>query len=169
VQQIALTEPPLVNKIILTGTGPKGSEGLPNLSDILASASNLNTEERFLYFALTASAKSRNAGKLSYEGAQKRTVNRDAPVSNESGAAQLTAVLAWAQPYSDALKELKNIAQPTLIVAGQEDLPIPVINSINMSQHIPDACLVLYSDAGHAAMFQYPEQFVQEASNFLDN
>lgn len=166
-QQIALTEPSLVNKIILTGTGPKGSEGLSNLPDILASAANLSPLDAFLYFGFTTSAESRNAGKLSYERRLKRTVNRDAPVNDESGAAQLAAVLAWAQPYPDALKELEAVKQPVLHIQGQNDRPVPVVNAINMSQHIPNDKLVIYPDAGHAAFFQYPEQFVKEVGDFL--
>ncbi|PSL24018.1 alpha/beta fold hydrolase [Chitinophaga ginsengisoli] len=166
-QQVALTEPGLLNKIVLTGTGPKGSEGLSNLPNILASAANLSPLDAFLYFGFTASAESKSAGKLSYERRLKRTVNRDAPVSDESGAAQLTAVLAWAQPYPDALKELEAITQPVLHIQGQKDMPVPAVNAINMSQHIPNDRLVLYPDAGHAAFFQYPDQFVQEVSEFL--
>lgn len=167
-QQIVLTEPSLVNKIILTGTGPKGSEGLADLPKLLAATAGLSPEDQFLRFGFTESAESRNAGKLSYERAKKRTVNRDAPVSSESGAAQLTAVLAWAQPYPDALKELKTITQPALIIQGQKDVPVPVINAVNMSESIPNSRLVVLPDAGHAALFQYVDQFVQEAGAFLD-
>ena len=166
-QQIALTEPTLVNKIILTGTGPKGSEGLSNLPNLLSSAAGLSPEESFLLFGFTSSAESRNAGKLSYARVQKRTVNRDAPLSNESFGAQLTAVLAWAQPYPNALKELETITQPVLHIQGQKDVPVPVINAVNMSQHIPNDRLSVYPDAGHAAFTQYPEQFVQQANDFL--
>src|SRR5882672_10071728 len=47
-QQIALTNPDLVNKIILTGTGPKGAEGLSNLPNILATTTGLTPEQVFL-------------------------------------------------------------------------------------------------------------------------
>ncbi|PSL34436.1 alpha/beta fold hydrolase [Chitinophaga ginsengisoli] len=166
-QQIALTEPALVNKIILTGTGPKGSEGLSNLPNLLSAAAGLSPKESFLLFGFTSSAESRSAGEQSYARVQKRTVNRDAPVSNESFGAQLTAVLAWAQPYPNALKELETITQPVLHIQGQKDVPVPVINAVNMSQHIPNARLSVYPDAGHAAFTQYPEQFVEQANDFL--
>ncbi|MCF6407740.1 alpha/beta hydrolase [Chitinophaga filiformis] len=166
-QQIALTEPALLNKIVLTGTGPKGSEGLSNLPNIVAATANLSPLDAFLYFGFTASAESRAAGKLSFERRLKRTVNRDSVLSAASNAAQFTAVLAWAQPYPNALKELEAITQPVLHIQGQKDLPVPAVNAVNMSQHIPNDRLVLYPDAGHAAFFQYPEQFVQEVSEFL--
>lgn len=167
-QQIVLTEPALVNKIILTGVGPKGSEGLSNLPDILAATAGLSPLESFLYFGFTESAASKDAGKLSFERRLKRTANRDATVSNESSIAQLTAVLAWAQPYPNALKELEAVTQPTLLLQGEKDRPVPVTNAINMSQHIPNARLVVYPDAAHAALFQLPEEFTKQVADFID-
>jgi len=166
-QQIVLTEPALVNKVILTGTGPKGAEGLSNLPNLLAATAGLNQEEFLLKFAFTSSPESITAGKASYQRIQKRAVNRDAPVSQESVGAELKAVLGWAQPYPDALNELKNITQAVLIAQGQNDAPVPVVNAINMSHSIPNAQLIIYPDAGHAAVFQYPNEFVKAALNFL--
>ena len=42
-EQIAITNPTLINKIILTGTGPKGAEGLSNTSQHIGNDSELNT------------------------------------------------------------------------------------------------------------------------------
>jgi pimeloyl-ACP methyl ester carboxylesterase len=167
-QQIVLTEPALINKIILTGVGPKGSEGLSNLPDILAATAGLSPLDAFLYFGFTESAASKDSGKLSFERRLKRTVNRDSTLSDESSLAQFTAVLAWAQPYPNALKELEAVTQPTLILQGEKDRPVPVVNAINISQHIPNARLVVYPDAAHAALFQLPEEFAKQAADFLD-
>lgn len=168
-QQIALTNPELVNKMILTGTGPKGAEGLANLPNILASATGLSPEEVFLVSFFAPSAESQNAGKLSYERIHKRTVDRDAPVSQESATAGLTAVLGWAQPTPGALNELKKIKSPVLIAQGEKDLLVPVINATNMSNSIPGARLIVYPDAGHGAIYQYHDTFVASAVNFLKN
>ncbi len=167
-QQIVLTEPALVNKIILTGVGPKGSEGLSNLPNLLAASAGLSPEESFLKFAFAPSTASQNAGKQSWERTQKRTIDRDAPLSAESGGAELTAVLGWAQPYPNALNELQTVTQPVLIAQGEDDLPVPVINAIKMSESFPHATLIVYPDAGHAAIFQNPEKFVPAAIQFLN-
>lgn len=166
-QQIALTNPALVNKIILTGTGPKGAEGLSNLPNILATAAGLSPEEVFLKSFFTSSDASQNTGKLSYERIQKRSVDRDAPVSPESATAGLKAVLGWAQPYPAALKELENISKPVLIAQGENDLLVPVVNATNMANSIPDAQIVVYHDGGHGAIYQYHEEFIQTALDFL--
>jgi pimeloyl-ACP methyl ester carboxylesterase len=166
-QQIALTNPDLVNKIILTGTGPKGAEGLSNLPKILATTVGLTPEQVFLASFFAQSDSSQNAGKLSYERIQKRTVNRDAPVSPESATAGLKAVLGFAQPYRDALIELKKITRPVLIAQGENDFLVPVVNAINMSNNIPGAQLIVYHDAGHGAIYQYHDEFIRAAFDFL--
>jgi pimeloyl-ACP methyl ester carboxylesterase len=44
----------------------------------------------------------------------------------------------------------------------------PTINSWILAQNIPNAQLIVYPDAGHAAHFQYPELFLQHSRLFLD-
>jgi pimeloyl-ACP methyl ester carboxylesterase len=166
-QQIALTEPGLVNKMVLTGTGPKGATGLSNLTNLLAAGANLTAEENFLFFGFTTSASSLAAGKASWERIHQRTVNRDAAVSQASAGAQVAAVLKWAQPYDAAAAELKTITQPVLIVQGEKDVPVPVVNAQFMAANIPDAKLIVYPDAAHASLFQNPDDFVKSVTAFL--
>ena len=45
---------------------------------------------------------------------------------------------------------------------------VPTINSWIMSQHIPNAQLIVYPDAGHGAHFQYPELFLKHSKLFLE-
>jgi pimeloyl-ACP methyl ester carboxylesterase len=75
--------------------------------------------------------------------------------------------LTWAQPYPDAFKELASINKPVLIAQGESDLLVPVVNAINMSKNIPGAQLIVYPDAGHGALYQYHDEFVKAASDFL--
>jgi pimeloyl-ACP methyl ester carboxylesterase len=166
-EQIALTEPGLVNKIILTGTGPKGAEGLSNLPNLLASTQGLSQKESFLVSHFTSSPASQAAGNLSFERIVKRTVNRDVPVSNASAYLGLKAVLGWAQPNAEALNELKNIKKPVLVVQGENDLLVHVANAINVSNSIPGAQLIVYPDAGHGALYQFHDEFVAAALAFF--
>jgi pimeloyl-ACP methyl ester carboxylesterase len=57
---------------------------------------------------------------------------------------------------------------PTLVVNGNDDIMVPTINSFTLSQHIPNAQLIVYPDSGHGALFQYPELFVAHTKLFLD-
>lgn len=166
-QQIALTEPELINKMILTGTGPKGAVGLSNLTNLLAAGAGLTPEQNFLFFGFTKSDASIKAGTASWNRVHERTTDRDPAVSQESAGAAVQAVLGWAQPNAAALDELKQVTIPVLIAQGKEDLPVPVENAINMSQHLPNARLVVYPDAAHAALFQNADAFVKEVVGFL--
>jgi pimeloyl-ACP methyl ester carboxylesterase len=40
-------------------------------------------------------------------------------------------------------------------------------NSYVISQRVPSAQLILYPDAGHGFLFQYPEQFGKHVLEFL--
>lgn len=168
-QQIVLTEPGLVNKLMLTGTGPKGSLGLSDLPKVLASTSGLSPEEGFLKIGFTSSASSIAAGKASYLRTQQRQLNRDGVLSAESSLAEVTAVLGWAQPYPEALNELTKVTQPVYIAQGENDIPVPVVNAVNMSKSFPNARLDIYPDAGHAGFFQNHLKFVTAVNAFLKN
>ncbi len=67
----------------------------------------------------------------------------------------------------DPFAHLRDIQQPTFILNGVNDVMIPTINSFYMARNIPNAQLFIYPDAGHAAQFQYPQRFLQHATQFL--
>jgi pimeloyl-ACP methyl ester carboxylesterase len=62
---------------------------------------------------------------------------------------------------------LRNIAQPTLVVNGDNDVIVYTINSYILQQNLPNAQLILYPDANHGSQYQYPERFVRHVSMFL--
>ncbi|AZA83152.1 alpha/beta hydrolase [Chryseobacterium lactis] len=166
-QRLVLTNPSLINKVILTGTGPQGAIGLSNLPNIIAGTAGLSPEASFLKFGFTESATSIAAGKASFARIQLRTHERDLPLSDASSNSQFTAVLSWAQPNTNALTELKNIKNPVLIVHGENDLPVSVQNAKNTAQNIEHAELVILPDSGHASFFQNHGAFVSKAIEFL--
>jgi len=134
----------------------------------LASAAGLTPKQVFLVSFFASSTTSQQAGELSYARIGKRTVDRDAPVSQESAGAGLKAVLGWAQPYPGALNELKTISKPVLIAQGENDLLVPVVNATNMANNIPGAQLIVYHDAAHGAIYQYHDEFVKATFDFLN-
>jgi len=168
-QQIVETEPQLVNKLILVGTGPQGSEGLSEVGKKLSSAGQLSPEQLFLTGLFAPSEHSQQLGKASFARIQAKKEGRDLPISPESFVAELTAVLGWAQPDAAGFERAKAVTNPVLIVGGQYDFFISVANPLKLYQAMPNSRLVLLPDAGHASFFQYPELFVQEAGYFLKN
>ncbi|WP_353145371.1 alpha/beta hydrolase [Chryseobacterium sp.] len=166
-QRIVITEPSLIDKVILTGTGPQGAIGLSNLPSIIAGTAGLSPEESFLKFGFTTSAQSIAAGKAAYTRIQLRTKDRDLALSDAASNAQFTAVLSWAQPDANALTALKNIKNPVLIVHGENDLPVSVQNANNMAQNLEHAELLIFPDSGHASFFQNHQAFIEKALEFL--
>jgi pimeloyl-ACP methyl ester carboxylesterase len=65
------------------------------------------------------------------------------------------------------LSRLAAITQPTLVANGSNDILVPTVNSYLLAGHIPNAQLTIYPDAGHGFLFQYPQEFAAEVSNFL--
>ena len=78
------------------------------------------------------------------------------------------AVQSWREQHGPPCAELEQIKQPTLVVNGRHDIMVPTINSYILSQHIPNAELILYPDSGHGSLFQYPQLFVSHVARFLD-
>jgi pimeloyl-ACP methyl ester carboxylesterase len=64
---------------------------------------------------------------------------------------------------------LSGIQQPALVVNGEDDRMVPSSNSVDLARRLPNAQLRLYPDAGHGGIFQYHEEFVKEALEFLES
>jgi len=63
--------------------------------------------------------------------------------------------------------DLSRIHHPVLVANGDHDKMVPSSNSVDLARRLPNAELVLYEDAGHGGVFQYHEEFVQKALDFL--
>jgi pimeloyl-ACP methyl ester carboxylesterase len=83
--------------------------------------------------------------------------------------AQIAAFRAWEQFAGERFANLNKITQPCLVLNGVFDNMIPVRNSYMLSEHLPNAMLITYPDAGHGSLFQFHESFVRQASLFLNS
>jgi pimeloyl-ACP methyl ester carboxylesterase len=50
---------------------------------------------------------------------------------------------------------------------GDNDRMLPTPNTHDMARRLPNNELVIYPDAGHGGIFQYHEQLVEKALEFL--
>jgi pimeloyl-ACP methyl ester carboxylesterase len=55
-----------------------------------------------------------------------------------------------------------------LVVNGEADRMVSSSNSFDLGRRLPSAQLRLYPDAGHGGIFEYHEEFVKEALEFLE-
>ena len=170
-QEVALARPDLVRRLVLVGTGPRGGEGigaLPAWVAELFTRKYERQEDMWLPILFSPTPASQAAGRAYIERIVARA-DRDAPVSDQSIAAQRAALEAYGAAKDPSYAHLKGLRLPVLVVNGSDDIVVPTINSYILQQFLPDAELVLYPDANHGAHFQYPELFVRHARIFLDN
>ena len=167
-QQMVLDHPDRVDRIVLLGTGPRGGEGM--------TFAELSAEERAdpVQFLLAAffspSDASQAAGRAYLDRLAARTRDRDRPVSPTASEAQLYAIREWgAVPPSDRYVTLQKIKQPILVVHGTKDIVVQPVNAFILSQHLPNAQLIMYPDSSHGAQYQHAELFLQHAKLFLSN
>jgi pimeloyl-ACP methyl ester carboxylesterase len=166
-QVIAQQEPQLVRKMILAGTGPAGGEGIDKVTHIslLDTARGLLTRQdpkQFLFFTRTPNG--RRAGKQFLARLQERTSDRDQAISLGAFRAQLKAIHRWGQQQP---ADLASIHQPVLAINGDSDKMVPTNNTVDLDQRLPNSQLVLYPDAGHGGVFQFHQDFVKRALEFL--
>jgi pimeloyl-ACP methyl ester carboxylesterase len=166
-QVIAQQEPRLVRKMIIAGTGPAGGEGIEKVTRItyLDIARGLLTRQdakQFLFFTRTPNG--RAAGKEFLARLQERTNDRDKAISVGSLRAQLKAIHRWGQQQP---ADLARIRQPVLVLNGESDRMVPSKNTVDLDRRLPNSELVIYPDAGHGGVFQFHEDFVKRALEFL--
>jgi len=166
-QLVAIKRPELVRKLILVGTGGQGSVGLDNLPITFSTAMEKDPLERMLYMFYTGSEFSKNRGIASVKRLQERTVGRDTDTSMDTIKAQLKAIVGWGAVQNPEYSDLTKVTQPALIINGKDDIIIPTINSYTLYRLLPNARLSLYPDSAHGALFQYPDLFVDEVTDFL--
>jgi pimeloyl-ACP methyl ester carboxylesterase len=166
-QTFVLRHPHLVRRLVLAGTGPRNGEPRKNPRVSEVAGNPVPVCEDFLFLFFSPSEAGLAAGRAFWEWRHQRK-DADRPSSIQTMKAQQAAIMEWAEPRGKRYADLKRIRQPTLVVNGNDDIMVPTINSFMLSQHIPNAQLILYPDSGHGALFQYPELFVAHTKVFLD-
>jgi pimeloyl-ACP methyl ester carboxylesterase len=116
----------------------------------------------FLFFTRTPNG--HEAAKEFLARLEERTNDRDKAISVGSFRAQLKAIHRWGQQQP---ADLASIRQPVLVVNGESDKMVPTKNSVELDRRLPNSQLVLYPDAGHGGVFQFHEDFVKRALEFL--
>jgi pimeloyl-ACP methyl ester carboxylesterase len=170
-QLIALDRPGLVRRLVLVGTGPRGGDAIarqaPDVAALFTKRYELG-EDMWLPIMFSPSKESQAAGRAFISRITARTEDRDIPVNDETIAAYRAAARRWGAAPADNFDYLGGIAQPTLVVNGDNDIVIPTINSYHLYQHLPDAELMLLPGSGHGAHYQYVKRFVRRVIDFLD-
>jgi pimeloyl-ACP methyl ester carboxylesterase len=168
-QELTLTHPQLVRRLILTGTGVRGGGGLTKMPLIVggayAKAALTRLDPRhFLFFNRNPTGK--RAATEYIARLQERTTDRDKPISHQARIAQLLAIreAGLGKPH-----DLSRITQPTFVANGDNDVMVASSQSYALAERIPNAQLTIYPDSGHGGIFQYHHEFVPEVLAFLES
>src|SRR4051794_4689056 len=118
--------------------------------------------KQFLFFTRTPNG--RRAGQEFLAWLEERTNDRDKAISIRSFRAQLTAIHRWGRQQP---ADLAGIRQPVLVMNGESDKMVPTKNTVDLDRRLPNSQRVVYPDAGHGGVFQFHEDFVKRALEFL--
>ena len=166
-QEIVLMEPKLVRKMIVTGTGPAGGEGISNVArvtylDMIRGLLTFQDAKQFLFFTRTPSGI--RAGKEFLQRLKERSDNRDKAITVAALQAQLKALRRWGEKKP---VDLSKIHHPVLVANGDSDRMVPSQNTRDLAKRLPNSELIIYPDSGHGAVFQFHADFVPKALEFL--
>jgi pimeloyl-ACP methyl ester carboxylesterase len=168
-QELVLIRPQLVRRIVLAGTAPEGGLDIHGFSAAVlpVTMSDDPGADGLLFLFFEKSEASIAKGKEFVGRIFTREADRDVDVTRATYEAQLDAFTAWGIPDRTRLNRLAGIRQPVLVANGDNDIMVPTPNSHLLAEHLPDARIEIYPDAGHGFLFQYPAEFAEKVNDFL--
>jgi pimeloyl-ACP methyl ester carboxylesterase len=179
-QQLAVTHPEKVNRLLLIGSTCGGKESIPQSPENLKLANkfvssivnNTPIEPQEMKTAISWGygptwIKLHPSFLKTIPTSPKDLVPSD--MTPNTYVQQTNAAYNWKSTnWSGVCSQLTKISQPTLVLTGTEDLAIPgPANSIIIAGKIPGAWLVQIPAAGHNVMDQYPAEIGKILNTFL--
>jgi len=164
-QDIALSNPEKINKLVLYAPVCGGPESTPlheNLTKITLNSKNATEFYRGLVPLIFPKELIGNNQGVIDNIAEKFPVN----TSMDTIRNQYSAVNSW---YNTGVcNQLGKIDIPTLIIVGTKDILTPPVNSLMMTEKIPDSWLIRIQGGGHAVMAQNDSKIATISEAFLN-
>jgi poly(3-hydroxyalkanoate) depolymerase len=161
-QQLARQAPDRIRRLVLAATGP-GLGGIPGSPRVLLKMATPRRYRQPDYFR-------RIAGDI-YGGAARRdpdamlhgSIARFAHAPSWSGyLSQLYAITGWT-----SMPWLFRLHQPTLVIMGDDDPIVPLINGRILQRMIPGARLHVVPGGGHLFLLETPGEIAALVTKFL--
>ena len=169
-QEITLTRPDLVRRVVLASSAPQGAAGMHGWAkDVIDRVGQRQASpEGYLSVFYAPSTASQAAGK---ESAQRifgaRTADRDTETTWQTRQAQYDAVCSWGIPNHALLERVGAIEHPVFIANGDSDPMILPRYSHLLAGLIPQSKLKIYPDSAHGFLFQHAAEFAADVESFL--
>jgi len=169
-QQLAVTHPEKVNRLILVSASCGGKESIPVSpqvlqlsSEIIKNATNNLPINVRMIASLTVSDPN-----LLQSIPEHLYYSQFYPISLNSYKGYVGMTKAWFSTNgSGVCDKLTKLSSPTLIITGTADKNVAPGNSLIIAAKIPDAWLVHIKNATHALMDEYPDKFNKVLQTFL--
>jgi pimeloyl-ACP methyl ester carboxylesterase len=168
-QQIALTRPDIVRKLILASAAPQGAAGMHGWApEVIGAVGTPETSPpQYLSVFFAGSATSRQAGQQALQRIYARTEGRDTATTWSTREAQYDAVCTWGIPDHAKLQRLSCLRLPVFVANGDSDPMILPHYSYLLAGLIPQAQLKIYPDSAHGFLFQHHAEFAADVEAFL--
>ena len=161
-QQLAHQAPGRVRRLVLAATGPGlgGVPGSPRVLLSLATPRRYNQPDHYRRIAgrIYGGAARRDPDALLH-GSVARFIGRPTLLGYLG---QIYAITGWS-----SLPWLRTIHQPTLVLAGDDDPIVPLINGHILARFIPDAKLHVVRQGGHLFVLERPAEIAALVAGFL--
>jgi pimeloyl-ACP methyl ester carboxylesterase len=170
-QQIALTRPAVVRRVVLASAAPQGAADMHGWdADVISAIGSPQTSpEEYLDVFFARSPASREAGQQALQRMYSRTENRDAETTWATREAQYDAVCSWGIADHSLLQRVSCLRMPVFVANGDSDPMILPRYSYLLAGLIPQAVLKIYPDAAHGFLFQHHAAFAADVCAFLSD
>ena len=168
-QQIALTRPSIVRRLVLASSAPQGAAGMHGWAPEVIGAIGTPTTspEAYLDVFFARSSSSRQAGQEALRRIYARTSDRDTATSWAAREAQYDAVCTWGIPDHALLQRVSCLEMPVFVANGDSDPMILPHYSYLLAGLIPQARVKIYPDSAHGFLFQHHAEFAADVEAFL--
>jgi pimeloyl-ACP methyl ester carboxylesterase len=168
-QEIALTRPASVRRLILASSAPQGAAGMhgwaPEVIDAVGRPAPNPAGVLDVFFA--RSAAHRHTGMQAFGRMAARTVDRDRATTWDTRLAHYDAVCAWGIPDHALLRRVSALDMPVFIANGDSDPMILPHCSYLLAGLIPQARVKIYPEQAHGFLFQHHAEFAADVDIFL--
>jgi pimeloyl-ACP methyl ester carboxylesterase len=168
-QQIALTRPAIVRRLVLASAAPQGAAGMHGWApEVIGAIGTPQTSpEEYLGVFFARSSSSRQAGQQAMQRMYARTQDRDTATTWATREAQYDAVCTWGIPDHALLQRLSCLHMPVFVANGDSDPMILPPYSYLLAGLIPQARVKIYPDSAHGFLFQHHAEFAADVETFL--
>jgi poly(3-hydroxyoctanoate) depolymerase len=161
-QQLAHQAPGRVRRLVLAATGP-GLGGVPGSPRVLLSLATPRRYNQPDYFRRIAGriygGAARHDPDALLHGSVARFIERPTLLGYLG---QIYAITGWS-----SLPWLRTLRQPTLVLAGDDDPIVPLVNGHILARCIPDAKLHVVRQGGHLFVLERPAEIAALVAGFL--